>query len=125
MNYKAIIGRVTNDPIYGKTTGGVSYLKFGVATDRPGRDKTDFHSCIVWSGLADSAHKYLKKGRLIFISGQDLSDTYEKDGVVRTSWTLHGRELQYLDKGGAREENLAANVSGASDYDKYSPWRDD
>jgi single-strand DNA-binding protein len=129
MNNNNFIGRVASDPIFGKTKTGTSFLKFSLAVDRPeNRDVTDFMDVILWAGLADSAQKYLRKGRLIYVGGRWLSDKYEKDGITRKTWTLHGRDLQYLDKGGAvKESNMGpvmANSSPETDVDPFSPWAD-
>jgi single-strand DNA-binding protein len=125
MNYGGFIGRVANEPVFGQTQNGRSYLRFDLAVDRPeNRDNADFLPVVVWAGMAESVSKYLTKGRLIFVSGRLLSSPYEKSGVKFKSWTLHGNELQYLDKakGGS---GAGAEAPPTEAPDQNDPWKDE
>jgi single-strand DNA-binding protein len=114
MNYSAKIGRLTRDPEYGNS-GNTTYLRFDIAVNRPENDETDFVRCILWNKLADSMQRYLRKGRLIFIAGRDLSSKYVKDGVTRKEWTLHGQTIELLDR-------YSDSASEPENDNNQGPW---
>lgn len=97
MTHTTIIGRLTRDPEYGNGSN-TTYLKFDVAVNRPENDEVDYWHCILWSRLADSMRQYLRKGRLVSVAGRNLSSKFVKDGVTRKDWTLHGKEIELLDR---------------------------
>lgn len=77
LNKVQIIGNATNDIEVRETPNGAKVCSFGVATNRRYKDKagvfqeeTEFHNVVLWSGLAETAEKYLKKGNKIYIEGR-------------------------------------------------------
>ena len=70
LNKAILIGRLTGDPETRALPSGQSVANFSIATNRTFKDKegqkqeqVEFHSVVLWGGLADVAGKYLKKGQ--------------------------------------------------------------
>jgi len=77
LNKVFILGNLTRDPELRQTPSGQNVASFGVATNRMWTDKsgvkqnqTEFHNVVLWGRLAEIAHQYLAKGRLVFIEGR-------------------------------------------------------
>jgi single-strand DNA-binding protein len=60
---------------------------------------TDWHSIVMWRGLAELAEKYLHKGSLIYLEGKLKNRTFEdKDGQKRTVTEIIAESFLMLDK---------------------------
>ncbi|MDY6283079.1 MAG: single-stranded DNA-binding protein, partial [Erysipelotrichaceae bacterium] len=85
MNQVALIGRLTRDPEVRWTQDQMAIASFSIAIDRPprkdGTKDTDFPRITVFGRQAENCEKYLKKGRLVGITGRIQTGSYEKDGV--------------------------------------------
>ena len=61
--------------------------------------QTEWHSIVLWRGLAALAEKYLKKGSMIHLEGKNPTRSYEdKQGVKRYVTAVVGEELILLGK---------------------------
>lgn len=86
LNKVIIMGRITQELEIKQTTNGVSVLQFTVALDRYSKNaeekQADFISCVAWRNTAEFIYKYFGKGRMIAITGNLHSRTYEdKNGT--------------------------------------------
>jgi len=76
LNKVFILGNLTRDPELRQTPSGQNVATFGVATNRiwgspTGKQtQTEFHNIVVWGRLAEIAHQYLAKGRLVLVEGR-------------------------------------------------------
>src|SRR3990167_6130488 len=76
LNKVFILGNLTRDPELRQTATGQNVATFGVATNRiwsnqSGKQtQTEFHNVVLWGRLAEIAHQYLAKGRLVLIEGR-------------------------------------------------------
>ena len=76
LNKVFILGNLTRDPELRQTPSGQNVATFGVATNRiwgspTGKQtQTEFHNVVVWGRLAEIAHQYLAKGRLVLVEGR-------------------------------------------------------
>ena len=77
LNKVFILGNLTRDPELRQTPSGQNVATFSVATNRAWTDKSgvkqtqvEFHNIVLWGRLAEIAHQYLAKGRLVFIEGR-------------------------------------------------------
>lgn len=75
LNKCILIGRLTGDPELRYTNNGKPVTNFTVAVERPfknsnGDRKSDYIDIVAWQRLAESAAEYLKKGRLVAITGR-------------------------------------------------------
>ncbi len=77
LNKVFILGNLTRDPELRQIPSGQNVATFSVATNRAWTDKSgvkqtqvEFHNIVLWGRLAEIAHQYLAKGRLVFIEGR-------------------------------------------------------
>lgn len=91
LNKVMLLGRLGADPELRFTQGGQAVLNIRLATtesyldkDKVRRERTDWHTVIVWGRRGEALAKILNKGSLIFIEGSLRTSTYEKDGQKRT-----------------------------------------
>lgn len=102
LNSVVLMGRMVKDPELKTTPSGVSVCNFTIAVDRDyknGDEKVaDFISVCAWRGLADFCGKYLKKGRMVVVSGSLQSRKWQdKDGNNRTSWEVQAQNVYFAD----------------------------
>ena len=83
LNKVFILGNLTRDPELRQTPSGQNVATFGVATNRvwgspTGKQtQTEFHNVVVWGRLAEIAHQYLAKGRLVLVEGRLNTRTWQ------------------------------------------------
>ncbi|MEK7135018.1 MAG: single-stranded DNA-binding protein [Patescibacteria group bacterium] len=77
LNKVFILGNLTRDPELRQTPSGQNVATFGVATNRMWtnqsgvkQNQAEFHNVVLWGRLAEIAHQYLTKGRLVLIEGR-------------------------------------------------------
>lgn len=110
-----LIGNLGKDPELQQLEGNIAVAKFPLATtetfkDRTGKlvSQTEWHTVVLWRGLADLAQKYLHKGSLVYIEGRLKTRSWEdKEGVKKFMTEVIGDNLIMLDKradGGHKSE---------------------
>lgn len=102
MNKVVLIGRLTKDIELKYTPNGVAVASFYLAVNRnftnsQGEREADFIPVQVWRGVAENCAKYLKKGRLVAVSGRIQTGSYEQDGQRRYTWEVVADEVQFLE----------------------------
>ncbi|TAG44720.1 MAG: single-stranded DNA-binding protein [Cytophagia bacterium] len=106
LNKVTLIGNLGKDPEITKLEGNVSVAKFSLATAETYKDEkgeshtqTEWHSIILWRGLAEMAAKYLHKGSLVYIEGKIKTRNYvDKDEKTRYVTEIIADSLIMLDK---------------------------
>lgn len=101
-----LIGNLGKDPDLQYLEGNIAVAKFPLATTETFKDKggtlvsqTEWHTVVLWRGLAELAQKYLHKGSLVFIEGRLRTRNWEdKDKNRRSSTEIVGDNLVMLDK---------------------------
>lgn len=85
LNKVIIMGRITHELEIKQTQSGAAVLSFTVAVDKYSKNEekaADFISCVAWNKTAEFIGKYFGKGRMIAITGNLHSRTYDdKNGV--------------------------------------------
>ena len=103
MNSVALIGRLTRDPEVRWTQDQMAIASFSIAIDRPprkdGTKDTDFPRITVFGRQAENCEKYLKKGRLVGITGRIQTGSYEKDGVKVYTTDVVADRVEFLELG--------------------------
>ena len=69
--------------------------------DRNGKliSQTEWHTVVLWRGLAELAQKYLHKGSLVYIEGRLKTRSWEdKEGNKKFATEIVGDNLIMLDK---------------------------
>ncbi len=101
-----LIGNLGKDPDMQYLEGNIGVAKFPLATtetfkDRSGKlvSQTEWHTVVLWRGLAELAQKYLHKGSLVYIEGRLRTRSWEdKDGNRKFATEVVGDNLIMLDK---------------------------
>ena len=91
VNRVMLIGNLGKDPDIQQLEGNIAVAKFPLATtetfkDRTGKlvSQTEWHTVVLWRGLAELAQKYLHKGSLVYIEGRLKTRSWEdKEGVKK------------------------------------------
>lgn len=102
LNKVFILGNLTRDPELRQTPNGQNVASFGVATNRMWTDRlgvkqnqTEFHNVVLWGRLAEIAHQYLTKGRLVFIEGRLNTRTWQdQSGQKRNRTEIIAENMQ-------------------------------
>ena len=84
MNKVILIGRLTADPELRYSSSNRAYTRFTLAVNRDykkenGETEADFISIVAWEQLAETVHKYVKKGHRICVEGRIQTGSYDKD----------------------------------------------
>ena len=101
-----LIGNLGKDPDVQFLEGNIGVAKFPLATtetfkDRSGKlvSQTEWHTVVLWRGLAELAQKYLHKGSLVYIEGRLRTRSWEdKEGNRKFATEVVGDNLIMLDK---------------------------
>lgn len=103
-----LIGNLGKEPDVQYLEGNIAVAKFPLATtetykDRMGKliSQTEWHTVVLWRGLAELAQKYLHKGSLIYVEGRLRTRSWEdKEGNKKFATEIVGDNLIMLDKRG-------------------------
>src|SRR6201985_1447377 len=106
VNRVMLIGNLGKDPDMQYLEGNIGVAKFPLATTETYKDRsgalvsqTEWHTVVLWRGLAELAQKYLHKGSLVSIEGRIRTRHWEdKDKNRRFSTEIVGDNLVMLDK---------------------------
>jgi single-strand DNA-binding protein len=117
-----LIGNLGRDPDVQHLEGNIAVAKFPLATtetfkDRAGKliSQTEWHTVVLWRGLAELAQKYLHKGSLVYIEGRLRTRSWEdKEGNKKFATEVVGDNLIMLDK---RTEGLHGPVNGPAHHE--------
>ena len=101
-----LIGNLGKDPDIQFLEGNIGVAKFSLATtetykDRSGKliSQTEWHTVVLWRGLAELAQKYLHRGSLVYIEGRLKTRSWEdKEGNKKFATEVVGDNLIMLDK---------------------------
>jgi single-strand DNA-binding protein len=112
-----LIGNLGKDPDMQYLEGNIGVAKFPLATtetfkDRSGKlvSQTEWHTVVLWRGLAELAQKYLHKGSLVYIEGRLRTRSWEdKEGNRKFATEVVGDNLIMLDK---RTDSGVSNAAG-------------
>ena len=106
VNRVMLIGNLGKDPDIQFLEGNVAVAKFPLATtetykDRSGKliSQTEWHTVVLWRGLAELAQKYLHKGSMVYIEGRLKTRSWEdKEHNKKYATEVIGDNLIMLDK---------------------------
>ena len=106
VNKVVLIGNLGKDPDVQHLEGNIAVAKFPLATtetfkDRTGKlvSQTEWHTVVLWRGLAELAQKYLHKSSLVYIEGRLRTRHWDdKDGNRKISTEVVGDNLIMLDR---------------------------
>ena len=94
VNRVILIGNLGKDPEVQHLEGNIAVAKFPLATTETHKDKngnlvsqTEWHTIVLWRGLAELALKYLHKGSLVYIEGRLRTRNWEDKDKNKRSIT--------------------------------------
>jgi single-strand DNA-binding protein len=128
VNRVMLIGNLGKDPDVQYLEGNIGVAKFSLATtetfkDRTGKlvSQTEWHTVVLWRGLAELAQKYLHKGSLVYIEGRLRTRSWEdKEGNKKFATEVVGDNLIMLDKkidGGGHSLPSQEGIEGVNGSD--------
>ncbi|RYE00452.1 MAG: single-stranded DNA-binding protein [Sphingobacteriales bacterium] len=120
VNKVVLIGNLGKDPDLQYIEGDIPVAKFPLATTEMRKEKngnvvseTEWHTIVLWRGLAELAGKYLHKGSLVYIEGRLRTRSWEdKDKNKRFQTEVIAENLVMLDK---RKDSEAQPGTGKHD----------
>jgi single-strand DNA-binding protein len=112
VNKVILLGRVGKDPEVRRMDNNMIVAQFTLATSErwTGKDgnrteHTEWHTVVVWRGLAEIVEKYVKKGSQLYVEGRLRSRSYDdKDGNKRYTVEIVADSLNLV---GPRPETAA------------------
>jgi single-strand DNA-binding protein len=121
VNRVMLIGNLGKTPDLQHLEGNIAVAKFPLATtetykDRTGKlvSQTEWHTVVLWRGLAELAQKYLHKGSLIYVEGRLRTRSWEdKEGNKKFATEVVGDNLIMLDK------RVEGHTSGNENIEGY------
>jgi single-strand DNA-binding protein len=129
VNKVILIGNLGKDPEVRHLENGAVVANFPIATsetytDRTTgerRENTDWHSIVLWRGLAEIAEKYLKKGQKIYVEGKLKTRSWQdKDGNTRYTTEVVGDEMTMLSRADLNTTQSSAPYSSSGTPDAPS-----
>ena len=84
LNQAVLVGRIVQTPELRETENGKKLARMTLAVPRSfknsnGEYETDFISCVMWKGVAESTVEYCQTGDLVGIKGRIQSRKIETD----------------------------------------------
>ena len=135
LNKVMLIGNLAADAELKMTQGGTAVLKFRMGcsesyTDKAGgkQERTEWVSCVLWGKRGESLHRYLNKGKQVFVEGRLQTTSWEdRDGVKRYKTEVNVSSITLLGGGSSSGQERApasSPSSGDGEGDDY-PVEDD
>ena len=128
LNRVMLMGNLGQDPELRYTQGGQPVLNLRLATtesyldrDRVRKERTDWHSVVVWGKRAEGLSKILRKGSSIFVEGSIRNSSFEgRDGQKRWKTEINARNILLAGSGGGGGGGRRADTpEAAGGYDEY------
>ena len=124
INKVILVGNLGQDPELRYTGNGTAVCNMRLATNESYKDsdgnfvdKTEWHTVVAWSRLAEICGEYLKKGSQVYFEGSLQTRQWEdKDGNTRYTTEVKAREMMMLggrDGGGFNEGGSNGNFNRA------------
>lgn len=125
LNKVTLVGRLTKDPEIRYTADNQTPIaKFTIAVDRTfkrdNQPSADFIPIIVFGKSAENCGKFIKKGRLVAVSGRLQTRSWDdQDGKRHYATEVIADEVDFLDRGS--DAKGQGNEGGADYYSDFHP----
>lgn len=125
LNRVALVGRLTKDPeVRYAPDNQTAIAKFTIAVDRTfkreGQPSADFIPVVVFGKSAENCGKYIRKGRMVAVSGRIQTRSWDnQEGKRQYATEVIADEVDFLDRGSDSKEQGSAGGSG--DYSDFHP----
>ncbi len=122
INKVILIGNLGQDPETRYTGSGTPVCNMRLATTERYKDangemveRTEWHSIVAWSRLAEICGEYLRKGSKVYFEGQLQTRSWEdRDGNTRYTTEVRAREMLMLDSRGEGGSGGGSSGGGAN-----------
>ena len=126
LNKVTLIGHLGGDPEVRFTKSGLQVASFSIATNESWKDaennwqeRTEWHSVIAWTKLAEICGQYLKKGSKIYVEGRLQTRNWDdNNGVKHYKTEIVMNDMIMLD--GKRNDDASAPQSGGSSSGSFT-----
>lgn len=120
LNKVALVGRLTKDPEVRYTQEQTPVVTFSIAVDRTfkkeGQPSADFIPIVVFGKPAENCGKYIKKGRLVAISGRIQTRSWDdQDGKKHYITEVVSDEVDFLDRDNNGQSGSGQQQNGNND----------
>ena len=120
FNKIIIVGNLGRDPELRYTPQGTAVCNVSVATSEKRKDKTGelqdittWFRVTLWGKQAETASKYLTKGKPVYLEGHlRVEEWTDREGAQRYTLEVHGTDMQFISSG--RADDYSTD-SGSSD----------
>lgn len=121
FNKIIVVGNLGRDPELRYTPQGTAVCDFSIATNEKKRDKsgemqdvTTWFRVTTWGKLAETASKYLSKGKSVYVEGRLRLEEYtDREGKQRFNLEVNASEMHFLG-GGSGSENYSGGNQTAT-----------
>lgn len=110
LNQAVIVGRIIKEPELKKTENGTKVSNITLAVPRSfknslGQYDTDYISCVLWKGVAESTVEYCKKGDLVGVKGRIQTRLAEmEDETTKQYVEVVAEKVTFLSSGKKNKE---------------------
>ena len=116
VNKVILVGNLGQDPELRYTGSGTAVCNLRLATNESYKDaagewveRTEWHSIVAWSRLAEICNEYLKKGSQVYFEGSLQTRSYEdKDGNTKYVTEVKAKEMMILSGRGTNGDSYTA-----------------
>jgi single-strand DNA-binding protein len=103
-----LTGRLCADPILRRTASGIAVTNLRIAVNHPDGEAT-FHTAVAWKRTAEVVAQFMKKGRLVEVTGLPQERTWTgKDGNQRTSTEINAFRVEFLSRQRTAQQEVGA-----------------
>lgn len=106
MNKVILIGNVGLEPEVKYVSDGIAVARISLATTERGYKlengtevppRTEWHTVVLWRGLAQTVERYVHKGDKLCIEGKIVSRSYnDKNGVPKKAYEIYAESMELL-----------------------------
>lgn len=101
LNQTVIVGRIVRDPELRETENGNKVTNITLAVPRSykninGEYDSDFITCVLWKGVAESTSEYCKKGDLVGVKGRIQTRSIETEDSKKQVMEIVAEKVTFL-----------------------------
>ncbi len=130
VNKVTLIGNLGQDPEIRYTQNQIPVVTMNIATSeyRQGADgqkqeTTEWHRVIAWNKLAENCHKYLVKGKTIYVDGKLQTRSWDdKTGQKRYTTEIVAQNIQFLSPAAGQGKTDQGVSGGYAPRDQDNPY---
>lgn len=128
FNKIILVGNLGRDPELRYTPQGTAVCSFTLATNEKRRDKSGefqntatWFKVTLWGNQAETASKYLTKGRPVYIEGRlRIEEWTDRDGNNRQTLEVNATDMQFIGSRGDGEGSGDYSSSSPDDFETHS-----